>query len=299
MKNCPKFAERSHHMTSTHTDARRRRFRRVAAFSLVVTLAPLAMLDGSASAEGSVSALTQGAQGDAVRALQQALLNQGIPLAGGVDGVFGAGTVKAVKQFQGRNGLNATGVVDDATALALGLATNPLYGLKEGASGEAVTQLQQRLIELGIAVAGGADGVFGPGTTTAVKQFQARVGYSKSGVVNAATAVALGAASTPAATPAPSTSGDGASTAALKVGSRGDAVKQLQQQLIAAGFSVVGGADGIFGALTANALGSFQNTMSTPRIDRIQENRYSRKMPTVAPITTIWNFRVTFTTPNT
>ena len=168
-----------------------------------MTFAPLAILDSSASAEGAVSALTAGAQGDAVRALQQALLNQGIPLAGGVDGVFGAGTVKAVKQFQTRNGLNATGSVDDATSLALGLATNPLYGLKEGASGDAVKQLQQRLIELGITVPGGADGVFGAGTTTAVKQFQARVGYSKSGVVNAATAVALGAASTPAATPAP------------------------------------------------------------------------------------------------
>jgi peptidoglycan hydrolase-like protein with peptidoglycan-binding domain len=226
-----------------------------------VTFAPLAILDGSVAAEGSVAALTQGAQGDAVRALQQALLNQGIALPGGVDGVFGAGTVKAVKQFQTRNGLNATGVVDDATSLALGLTTNPLYGLKEGDSGDAVKQLQQRLIELGITVAGGADGVFGAGTTTAVKQFQGRVGYSKSGVVNAATAVALGAASTPAGTPAPSTSNSGAPTgSALKVGSRGDAVKQLQQQLITAGFSMVGGADGIFGALTANALGSFQQS---------------------------------------
>ena len=59
---------------------------------------------------------------------------------------------------------------------------------------------------------GGADGVFGPGTTTAVKQFQGRVGYSKSGVVNAATAVALGAASTPAA-PRPSTGAGDVATA--------------------------------------------------------------------------------------
>ncbi len=46
----------------------------------------------------------------------------------------------------------------------------------------------------------------------------------------------------------------------LKIGARGDAVKQLQQQLIAAGFPMVGGADGVFGALTANALGSFQQS---------------------------------------
>ena len=66
-------------------------------------------------------------------------------------------------------------------SLALGLTTNPLYGLKQGATGDAVTQLQQRLIELGIAVPGGADGAFGPGTTTAVKQFQAGVGLLQVG----------------------------------------------------------------------------------------------------------------------
>lgn len=252
-------------MTSTHTaHARRRRIRRVATLSatlsLVLTVAPLAILDTPASAGGAVTALSSGAQGDAVRAVQQALLKQGIPLAGGVDGVFGTATATAVKQFQSRVGLNATGVVDEATSLALGLSTNPLYGLKQGATGDAVRQLQQRLIDLGIAVTGGADGVFGPGTTTAVKQFQGRVGYAKSGEVNAATAVALGAASAPA-TPAPASSNSGAvTTSGLKVGARGDAVKQLQQQLIAAGFAMGGGADGIFGALTANALGAFQQS---------------------------------------
>src|ERR687898_492572 len=247
-------------MTSTHAVRVRRRFRRFAAFSLVLMLAPVAVLDGSASAQGSVAGLVQGAQGDAVRSLQQALVNQGVAVPGGVDGVFGAATVQAVKRFQSRNGLNATGVVDDATALALGLVTNPLYGLEQGASGEAVIQLQQRLIELGIAVAGGADGAFGPGTTAAVKQFQGRVGYAKTGEVNAATAVALGAASTPAATPAASSNGNASGSSALKVGARGDTVKQLQQQLIAAGYSMVGGADGVFGALTANALASFQQS---------------------------------------
>jgi len=248
-------------MSSTHTvHSRRRQYRTFAALFLALTLAPLVMFDSPASAAGPIPALTQGSQGDAVRALQQALLNQGIALAGGVDGVFGAGTVQAVKRFQSRNGLNATGAVDDATALALGLTTSPLYGLKEGASGDGVRQLQQRLIELGIAVPGGADGAFGPGTTATVKEFQARVGYSRSGAVNAATAIALGAASTPAATPAPASNPSPSTPTTLKVGARGDAVKQLQQQLISAGFSVVGGADGIFGALTANALGSFQQS---------------------------------------
>jgi peptidoglycan hydrolase-like protein with peptidoglycan-binding domain len=196
-----------------------------------------------------------------VRALQQALVNQGVKLAGGVDGVFGAGTASALKQFQTRVGLNATGKVDAATALALGLSSNPLHGLQAGATGDAVRQLQQRLIELGIAVPGGADGVFGPGTTAAVKQFQASKGYSKSGIVNAATAIALGAASTPATPQAPAAPAAPATGAGLKIGARGDAVKQLQRQLIAAGFPMVGGADGVFGALTAQALSSFQQSV--------------------------------------
>ena len=119
MKNCPSSQKGPRHMTSTHSaHARRRRMARAATFSLVLTLAPVVLIDGPASAQGAVAALSAGAQGDAVRAVQQALVNQGIPLAGGVDGVFGAGTVKAVKQFQSRNGLNATGVVDEATSLA-------------------------------------------------------------------------------------------------------------------------------------------------------------------------------------
>ena len=181
-------------------------------------------------------------------------------------------TVSALKQFQTRNGLNATGVVDAATALALGLTTSPLLGLTQGAQGDAVRQLQQRLIDIGIPVNGGADGVFGPGTTTAVKEFQGRQGYSKTGVVNAATVVALGAATTaatpaaPAPAPAPATTPatNPSSMSGLKMGARGDAVKQLQQQLIAAGFPMVGGADGVFGALTANALGSFQQSNGLP-----------------------------------
>jgi peptidoglycan hydrolase-like protein with peptidoglycan-binding domain len=255
-------------MVSRHRTRVRHRVGRYALVGAILSLTPAILVDGSASAQGAVTAVTglkQGSQGDAVRAVQQALVNQGVALAGGVDGVFGAGTASALKQFQSRNGLNASGVVDDATAIALGLMSNPYYGLKQGSQGDAVRQLQQRLIDLGIAVSGGADGVFGAGTAAAVKQFQAGKGYAKTGAVNAATAAALGASS---AAPAPAAAAPaGAAPAAasgLKMGARGDAVKQLQQQLIAAGFSMVGGADGIFGALTANAVGAFQQSVGLP-----------------------------------
>src|SRR6185503_19078609 len=44
----------------------------------------------------------------------------------------------------------------------------------------------------------------------------------------------------------------------LERGARGDSVKKVQQGLIAAGVAVSGGADGIFGTGTANALAAFQ-----------------------------------------
>ena len=72
------------------------------------------------------------------------------------------------------------------SARALGLMSSPYLGLAAGSTGDAVRQLQQRLIDRGIAVAGGADGVFGPGTTAAVKEYQRQLGYYPSGTVNAA-----------------------------------------------------------------------------------------------------------------
>jgi peptidoglycan hydrolase-like protein with peptidoglycan-binding domain len=247
-----------------------RRVVRAVAFCVLVSLSPVAVLVSPAVAQSpvtSVAGLAQGARGDAVRQVQQALINQGIPVAGGVDGIFGAGTAAALRQFQTAKGLAATGVVDDATALALGLASSPVLGLTQGVRGSSVTQLQERLISAGIPVRGGADGIFGAATADAVKQFQAARGLPATGVVDAATAAALGSVQVPSSN-GPSTgssssntgSPSSGSTVGLKIGSRGDAVKQLQQQLIASGHRLVGGADGVFGVITASALSAFQSS---------------------------------------
>jgi chitosanase len=58
-------------------------------------------------------------QGDAVRALQLALVNAGIQVD--VDGTFGAATDTAVRQFQQQQNLKPDGVVGPATRAALGL----------------------------------------------------------------------------------------------------------------------------------------------------------------------------------
>jgi len=73
---------------------------------------------GSGSVEGLrlTSPLTTGAE---VRALQNALVAAGYDV-GSVDGAFGSGTETMLRAFQQDHELPVTGVVDAATATALG-----------------------------------------------------------------------------------------------------------------------------------------------------------------------------------
>jgi peptidoglycan hydrolase-like protein with peptidoglycan-binding domain len=135
-------------MLTTNSSARRTRqiLVRTIAVGVIVAMSPLAIGTSPVVAESpaiSVSGLARGAHGDAVKAVQQALVNQGVAVPGGVDGIFGANTESALKGFQTSNGIAATGIVDDATALALGLASSPLLGLTQGTQGDAVKTLQQ------------------------------------------------------------------------------------------------------------------------------------------------------------
>jgi len=215
----------------------------------------------------AVVGLRQGATGADVTALQAALIAAGVTVPGGADGKFGPATKSALTAYQSRSGLLTTGEVDVATAAALGLtapspAATASGGLTVGAQGDAVKQLQTALMSSGVFLPGGADGVFGPATRTAVSNFQRWNELAVTGVVDAATASKLGlgsAAATPAAAATPgATAGTGAPFVGLKVGARGDDVKVLQRALIAAGVSVRGGADGVFGPATAAALTSYQ-----------------------------------------
>lgn len=64
----------------------------------------------------------QGSSGDVVKTIQRKLKNWGY-YTGGVDGIFGAQTKKAVVFFQQKNGLSADGVVGTKTLAALGIST--------------------------------------------------------------------------------------------------------------------------------------------------------------------------------
>ncbi|MEO1057304.1 MAG: peptidoglycan-binding protein, partial [Actinomycetota bacterium] len=211
--------------------------------------------------------LKVGAQGARVKELQQALINAGITVPGGADGAFGPATQTALKSFQEREGRSATGTVsaDDASALGLTPANEPAQngyvGLAVGAQGNLVVALQQALIDAGITVPGGADGAFGPATQTALTTYQQRQGLTASGSVDGDTARSLGLglasgergeATSPAAAPTTHP------YAGLSVGSTGDKVKELQRALIQAGITLRGGADGVFGNFTKQALQEFQ-----------------------------------------
>jgi peptidoglycan hydrolase-like protein with peptidoglycan-binding domain len=140
-----------------------------------------------------------GARGASVAGIQQALMNAGIFLRGGADGVFGAYTQAAVASYQRLRGLPATGLVDETTAIALGVFAPPRPTLSAetwtelsvGARGAVVQTVQQALIDAGIVMRGGADGIFGKQTRAAVATFQRRNGLPETGVVDVATAVAL------------------------------------------------------------------------------------------------------------
>jgi N-acetyl-anhydromuramyl-L-alanine amidase AmpD len=132
--------------------------------------------------------ISAGSTGDLVRAAQY-LLNQQGHNAGTVDGIFGSGTTAAVKSFQTAKGLTSDGVVGARTWTALLTAgTKPV--LQQGSSGADVERLQRGLTAaLGRTVS--ADGAFGSGTATAVRDYQTSRGLTVDGIVGSGTWGAL------------------------------------------------------------------------------------------------------------
>ena len=64
---------------------------------------------------------SRGQRSDAVRLVQQTLINNGVEVKGGADGVFGLATSIALGNFQSSRGLNPSQALDFPTAQALGL----------------------------------------------------------------------------------------------------------------------------------------------------------------------------------
>ena len=235
-------------------------------------------LSGSASSPATpapAGAVVQlGASGASVQRIQQLLIKSGINVVGGADGVFGPQTKRSVSAFQGLNGLPQTGTVDAATDAALakvagGTAAAPTpsasyTGLRAGSTGPAVTKLQQAIMATGLVVRGGADGIFGQHTRTAVLIYQRVNGLPQTGIVDETMARLLGLTST-TATPSAPTGGGATATGYASYDERGARVVALQKALISAGITFTGGSDGIFGSATAGAIMKFQRARGLPR----------------------------------
>ena len=125
-------------------------------------------------------------------ALQVALRAKGV-YAGEIDGVLGPSTRAAVMRFQRRAGLDVDGVVGPRTRRALGRRWRPSLGsrpLRRPAVGWDVAQLQFKLAWHGFP-SGNFDGVFGPRTDAAVRNFQLFAGLAADGIAGPATVAAL------------------------------------------------------------------------------------------------------------
>ncbi|HEY4250906.1 MAG TPA: peptidoglycan-binding domain-containing protein [Roseomonas sp.] len=135
----------------------------------------------------------------------QERLRQSGAYTGRADGVWGPDSQAALERFQQRNGLQATGQINQVTARTLGLSTADLLaaGAQPAAAAApadaapgplsrvAVRNIQTRLRALGF-YRGGVDGTWGPGTQAAIERFQQGRGLQATGQINPATAQAMG-----------------------------------------------------------------------------------------------------------
>ncbi len=174
-------------------------------------------LEASDAPEKGGVTLKQGMSGDAVKRLQNRLIELGY-MTGTADGNFGASTKTAVAAFQRKAGLDADGIAGPTTLAVLydddaPRATPADDTLEQGDSGDAVKALQKRLIELGY-MNGTADGDFGSATKAAVKLFQKQAGLTADGVAGPGTQSALFSSNAPKYDGKTSVDTDTSSTAA-------------------------------------------------------------------------------------
>ena len=165
----------------------------------------------SSGTSGFTRTLRKGYTGADVTAVQQKLKALGF-YSGSIDGVYGTGSIAAVKKFQQQNGLTADGLVGSRTYAALMSASTgsssdssssgsssgtsdsssgssgQTYAegtLSYGSTGTEVKKMQQALKALDYNVS--ADGSYGALTQMAVTQFQKRNGLTADGVAGTAT----------------------------------------------------------------------------------------------------------------
>jgi len=139
--------------------------------------------------------LRAGDRGDAIRDLQHRLIGAGHTIAPGELGEFGTRTELAVRDFQTARMIRVDGLVGPETWSALvesgfALGDRLLYLRRPNLRGDDVVELQQTLNRLGFD-AGREDGILGPATDVALRDFQRNAGLSVDGISGPATLAAF------------------------------------------------------------------------------------------------------------
>lgn len=214
--------------------------------------------------EENVIVIRSGTVGEIVLRLQTRLQELGY-YTSRLDGVYLTDDIEAVRNFQSANGLKVDGkagyqtqtvlysdaaVAGNAGGLTIeGSGTTGSYvTLRYGDEGETVKTLQNRLITLGY-LTGTADGKYGRNTKAAVKAFQKANDLKNDGVAGSQTQEKLYSSS--------AVDNKVSTSQTLRIGTVSDAVRDLQNRLIALGY-LKGSADGNFGTQTSLALIEFQ-----------------------------------------
>jgi peptidoglycan hydrolase-like protein with peptidoglycan-binding domain len=138
----------------------------------------------------------------ALKEVQQRLKQLGA-YTGGTDGIWGRDSQAALEHFQQSRGLQVTGQLNQATAATLGLTPSDLLALGptpnppplpmrgDALRADAVRTIQGRLRQLGL-YNGETDGVWGPGTESAVERFQQSRGLQPTGQLDPNTLTTMG-----------------------------------------------------------------------------------------------------------
>ncbi len=144
--------------------------------------------------------LQKGDSGSDVTVMQRLLFDLDFDVK--VDGIFGEGTVEAVKKFQQKHSLPVTGTVSpEVLGVMQEEASLPKVPgkkfstgsyVRKGDSGSAVLLIQEALNKKGVLPKVNEDGVFGTNTVTAVKTFQTQNNLDVDGIVGPDTFQALG-----------------------------------------------------------------------------------------------------------
>jgi N-acetylmuramoyl-L-alanine amidase len=143
-----------------------------------------------------VRVIRHGDRSDAVADLQARLGRLGFEVAPAeLGGTFGATTRAAVRAFQQRRGIDVDGIVGPVTWRELvesswSLGDRLLHLRQPSLRGDDVRQLQSCLNALGFA-AGKHDGIFGPQTASALRDFQCNLAIDEDGMAGLETIRAM------------------------------------------------------------------------------------------------------------